>query len=192
MSKPTKILDANDLIKIYGDPVNTEAGDKALSDLAEEYDVRTTSTVLQEIGDDAPEGKQIPRGWFQENNAVIDTSAYDQLPKAQGKGERSIKSVIDPDYADGTVPESYYDSQYDYRDPDVKVVSDDKRAFPGDYAGTRQSTNEFFSDYLNQKGVPATLDVDGRLKIGDTLIDVADLVGKGASLAGKQIGRAHV
>lgn len=73
------------------------AGEQALAELTQKYDIRITSTVFQEI-DQVTNGYDMG-GWFENNNIPkYNTSAFDNL--SGDKGERSITAILDPNYID--------------------------------------------------------------------------------------------
>ncbi|MGH1377176.1 MAG: calcium-binding protein, partial [Alphaproteobacteria bacterium] len=101
--KKTLFLDSDFINDLFGrQNFDQDTGKKILDSLAEEYDLHTTSTVLDEIQPQHPNAKP-RRQWFDENADKFqnhNTDAYSDLPGQSNAGERSIASVIDPDYVD--------------------------------------------------------------------------------------------
>jgi len=103
MDKPIIFVDSNFVTNIFGENTyDYNTGIQALTELSEKYDIRLTSTVLNEI--DGPVGTDFANtaDWFRANaTKIYPTPAFDSA--GNDRGERSIASVIDANYVDNPV-----------------------------------------------------------------------------------------
>jgi hypothetical protein len=215
MMKLILFLDANFLIDIFGrSDFSPETGQKILKSLAQKYDLRTTSTVLDEVGgSQIPVNRVIDRDWL---SNVAKSATSDFPADVHNAGEDSLMSVIkptgsnyDPSLAGREViiasrDGSYTDSLFqDLRSSTQSIMEDsllkgtvpleDYRAFErinGSGLGGEPigSAEDITASRLRALGEDAEVDAPGNLKISGQTTDLENIFRSGSTSASDSLG----
>ncbi|MCB1682404.1 MAG: hypothetical protein H6858_08575 [Rhodospirillales bacterium] len=167
--KPTLFLDTDSINDLFGRPnFNAATGNKIMNALAEHYDIRTTSAVIEELLNGRTYGT-LRAEWFKENATIHNTPLFEALVRnndpvlRKNAGERSIASVIDPGFrdrafsADGITP-----GTTTYHDPLLPALGNTKTLIlvsrdQGQYTGQNVASNFMTTSEFLRKSLLANI-----------------------------------